>query len=49
LENIRFSVAEIKKFSGLDVLSDEQASCLVDFLAMYAIIAYNGVNEYGKN
>ena len=41
VNNIAFTINEIRDFKGFENLTDEQASRLSDFLAMYAIIVFN--------
>ena len=49
LDNIRFSIDEIRNFKGFEGLTDKQASEFADFLAMYAIMVYENLSEYGRN
>ena len=41
MNNIAFTIYEIRDFKGFENLTDEQASRLSEFLAMYAIIVFN--------
>jgi hypothetical protein len=45
LENIRLSKDEMRHFKGYENISDEQAEQLGDFLAVYAIVIYNYLNN----
>ena len=45
VNNIRFTNDEIRKFKGYEHLTDDEASKLADFLAIYAIIVYNNLNN----
>ena len=48
MNNIAFTINEIRDFRGFENLTDEQASRLSDFLAMYAIIVFNNrLNKIG--
>ena len=49
LDNIKFSVDEIRTFNGFEGLTDEQAGELADFLALYAIIVYGRMIEYDRD
>ena len=49
MNNIRFSVDEIRKFKGYENLTDEQARKVADFFAMYAIIVFDRMNGYGRD
>lgn len=45
MENIRLSKDEMRHFKGYENISDEQAEQLGDFLAVYAIVIYNYLNN----
>jgi hypothetical protein len=45
LNNIRFSIDEIRKFKGYQDMTDVQAAELADFLAMYAVIIFENIKN----
>lgn len=45
LENIRLTKDEMRHFKGYENISDEQAEQLGDFLAVYAMVKYNYLNN----
>jgi len=44
LENITFSVDEIRQFKDFETMPEEQAKELADFLAFYSVIIYKSMN-----
>ena len=44
LNNIRFTIDEIREFKGYENLTDVQANELADFLAMYAVVIFENMN-----
>lgn len=49
VNSIRFSEDEIREFKGYENLTDEQARDVADFFAMWSIILFENMRDYGKN
>ena len=49
MNSIRFSEDEIREFKGYENLTDEQARDVADFFAMWSIIVYENMRDYGSN
>lgn len=45
LDKLKFSVDEIRAYSGYEHLTDEQASEMADFLALYAQVVFNSIKK----
>ena len=49
VNSIRFSEDEIREFKGYENLTNEQARDVADFFAMWSIIVYENMRDYGRN
>ena len=49
VNSIRFSEDEIREFKGYENLTDEQARDVADFFAMWSIILFENMRDYGRN
>lgn len=49
VNSIRFSEDEIREFKGYKNLTDEQARDVADFFAMWSIILFENMRDYGRN
>ena len=49
VNSIRFSGDEIREFKGYENLTDEQARDVADFFAMWSIILFENMRDYGSN
>ena len=49
VNSIRFSEDEIREFKGYENLTDEQARDVADFFAMWSIILFENMRDYGSN
>ena len=49
VNSIRFSGDEIREFKGYENLTDEQARDVADFFAMWSIILFENMRDYGRN
>ena len=45
MDNLKFTNNEIRQFKGFEQLTDNEASKLADFLAIYACIVYDNLRE----
>ena len=49
VNSIKFSEDEIREFKGYENLTDEQARDVADFFAMWSIILFENMRDYGRN
>lgn len=49
VNSIRFSEDEIREFKGYENLTNKQARDVADFFAMWSIIVYENMRDYGRN
>ena len=49
VNSIRFSEDEIREFKGYENLTDEQARDVADFFAMWSMILFDNMRDYGRN
>lgn len=49
MDDIKFTVDEIRSFHGFENVSEQEANQMIDFLALYARIVFNAMKGDGTD